>query len=67
MALTVLQLQAKRDELVKALGIEVVRTGENSITYREIEKAIAAIDREIAKASGRTSRRTVATFSNGLT
>lgn len=64
--MTLIELQAKRDELVKALGYQAVRTGENSVQYFNIEKAIASLDREIAKASGSASRRTVATFSNGF-
>jgi hypothetical protein len=60
------ELQAKRSELLKALGIAAVRTGENSVQYADIQKALAVLDREIAKASGSTSRRTVGAYSSGL-
>lgn len=71
MALTLSELQAKRDELVNALGIEAVRNGEDSIQYADVEKAIAAVDKEIEKLSASSSgtivrRRTVATFSGGF-
>lgn len=69
--MTLEQLRAKRDELVQALGIAGIRNGEDSIQYANVEKAIAAIDKEIAAAeasstSYATRRRTVASFNSGL-
>ncbi|MBX9757221.1 MAG: hypothetical protein K2Y29_00480 [Beijerinckiaceae bacterium] len=65
MATSLEQLQTKRDELVQALGVAGIRTGEDSIQYGDIEKALRRIDREIARLQSSTSRRSVAGFSNG--
>jgi hypothetical protein len=65
MALTLAQLQTKRDEIVQSLGLAGVTFGERSIQYARQQEALAAIDAEIAKQSPQ-SRQFVIQTSRGL-
>jgi hypothetical protein len=49
--MTLLELQAKREKILRSLGIARLQCGETSIEYRGQQDALAAIDREIAKLS----------------
>lgn len=65
--------QADIDKLKAALasGVLTVRTGEHSVTYQsasDLAKQIERMQSEVDAASGKTiSRRSVASYSNGLT
>ena len=71
MALTVEQLQAKRDALVSRIadGTKSQSIGDKSITYSditELQKSLAILDSEIAAASTtRTNRCVLIQYSNG--
>lgn len=47
--MTIDELKALRAERVKALGIARVQDGETSTSFADLSKAIAEIDREIAR------------------
>ena len=47
--MTLADLQAQRDKIVKTLGIARVQFGERSIEYARQSEALQAIDREIAR------------------
>lgn len=52
MALTLEQLQAQRDDIVRSIGIARQQFGERSIEYSRAQDALAAIDAEIARVQG---------------
>ena len=47
--MTLIELQQKRDEIVRTLGVARIQFGERSIQYSEQVQALQAIDREIAR------------------
>jgi len=47
--MTLAELQQKRDEIVRTLGVARIQFGERSIQYSEQVQALQAIDREIAR------------------
>ena len=47
--MTLTELQQKRDEIVRTLGIARIQFGERSIEYARQAEALQAIDREIAR------------------
>lgn len=47
--MTLAELQTKRDEIVRSLGVLKIQFGERSIEYGRQAEALAAIDREIAR------------------
>ena len=47
--MTLTELQQKRDEIVRTLGVARIQFGERSIQYSEQVQALQAIDREIAR------------------
>ena len=69
--MTASELQIKRDKLVAKIADAVasVASGDKQVSFASIEqmqKALAILDGEIAKASGGTSvRSTLATFTKG--
>jgi hypothetical protein len=69
--MTIPELQALRDELVKAIaaGLLELTSGDKTIRYQSTEQmraALAVIDNELAKVSGSgTSRSTFTQFSRG--
>lgn len=71
MALTIEQLNVKRDALVNRIAdaVKSIETGDKSITYADItgmEKALTILDGEIAAVSGiRISRLLLVQHSNG--
>lgn len=56
MALTLTELQAKRDRIIKSVGITRQQTGDQSIAFPEDKaKELALIDAEIAKLEASTA------------
>ena len=51
MAWTLADAQAKRDELMAALGRASVTYGDRSIVYSDLSKALARLDSEIERLS----------------
>ncbi|MEZ5398617.1 MAG: hypothetical protein R2729_03045 [Bryobacteraceae bacterium] len=51
MALTLSELQARRDDIVKSAGITKQTFGDRSVEYGDAVRALAVIDREIATLS----------------
>jgi len=47
--MTLTELQQKRDEIVRTLGVARIQFGERSIEYARQAEALQAIDREIAR------------------
>jgi len=47
--MTLAELQQKRDEIVRTLGVARIQFGERSIEYARQAEALQAIDREIAR------------------
>lgn len=47
--MTLAELQARRDEIVRTLGTTRVQFGERSVEYGRQKEALELIDREIAK------------------
>jgi hypothetical protein len=47
--MTLAELQERRDEIVRTLGVARVQFGERSIEYARQAEALQAIDREIAR------------------
>ena len=47
--MTLIELQQKRDEIVRTLGVARIQFGERSIEYARQAEALQAIDREIAR------------------
>lgn len=47
--MTLAELQTKRDEIVRTLGVLKIQFGERSVEYGRQVEALAAIDREIAR------------------
>ena len=67
--MTISELQAKRDEVLKRLGIVQERYGERSVQYGDAKGALALLDAEIgrlqaAQAGVSTPKTSYATFSN---
>jgi len=56
--MTIDELRAKREEILKTIGVVRVQFGERSVQYADQEQALAAIDAEIARleAAGSTQR-----------
>jgi len=65
-AVTLEQLQAKREEILQRIGVARASFGERSFEFTDAQKALAAIDGEIEKLSAKSSARTTyAAFSKG--
>jgi len=47
--MTLTELQERRDEIVRSLGVTRVQFGERSLEYGRQKEALELIDREIAK------------------
>jgi hypothetical protein len=47
--MTLSELQERRDEIVRTLGVARVQFGERSVEYAKQAEALQAIDREIAR------------------
>jgi len=47
--MTLSELQERRDEIVRTLGVARIQFGERSIEYARQAEALQAIDREIAR------------------
>ena len=47
--MTLAELQERRDEIVRTLGVARLQFGERSIEYARQAEALQAIDREIAR------------------
>jgi len=47
--MTLAELQERRDEIVRSLGLTRVQFGERSLEYGRQKEALELIDREIAK------------------
>jgi hypothetical protein len=47
--MTLTELQERRDEIVRSLGVARVQFGERSLEYGRQKEALELIDREIAK------------------
>ena len=47
--MTLAELQERRDEIVRSLGVARVQFGERSLEYGRQKEALELIDREIAK------------------
>ena len=47
--MTLTELQERRDEIVRSLGVTRVQFGERSVEYGRQKEALELIDREIAK------------------
>jgi len=47
--MTLAELQERRDEIVRSLGVARVQFGERSLEYGRQKEALEVIDREIAK------------------
>jgi len=47
--MTLAELQERRDEIVRSLGVTRVQFGERSVEYGRQREALELIDREIAK------------------
>jgi len=47
--MTLTELQQRRDEIVRTLGVARIQFGERSIEYARQAEALQAIDREIAR------------------
>jgi len=47
--MTLIELQERRDEIVRSLGVARVQFGERSLEYGRQKEALELIDREIAK------------------
>lgn len=66
--MTLVELQAERDRIVKSIGYTRKTFGDRSVEYSNASAALVLIDAEIAKvnavATGNTWRGTLATFSN---
>lgn len=54
--MTIEELQARREEILKTIGIYKVQFGERSVQYADQAKALAAIDAEIARAQQQAQR-----------
>lgn len=65
--MTLTELQAKRDEILKQIDISRAQSGSDAVEFvQDRVKALAVIEREIAAQSGnRLSRTTYASFSKG--
>ncbi len=66
MALTLAELQEKRDEIVQTLGQAGVTFGDRSVQYARQQEALAAIDVEIAKLQSPQARQFVIQTSRGI-
>lgn len=64
--MTLTELQAKREEVLRSLGLTRVQFGERSIEYARQAEALAAIDREIAKLTEPFARVFTVQSSQGL-
>jgi len=47
--MTLAELQERRDEIVRTLGVARIQFGERSIEYARQTEALLAVDREIAR------------------
>jgi len=47
--MTLEELQAQREDILKTIGVYRVQFGERSVQYSDQAKALAAIDAEIAR------------------
>jgi len=54
--MTLEELQARREEILKTIGVYRVQFGERSVQYSDQTKALAAIDAEIAKLQQQSQR-----------
>lgn len=69
--MTVSELQIKRDEVVKSLGLIKTQFGDRSLQYGEQKTALEILDKEIADATAlaaggtRPSRFSLAGFNRG--
>lgn len=69
MALTLEQLQTKREEIVKSMGVQMVQLPDRMVrfpTQPEMTAALQQIDAEIAKMSSPAERVFVVRTSRGL-
>lgn len=62
--MTLLELQAKRDEIVKSIGVVRAQHGDYSVEYADAQKALALIDSEISRASTTPKTRQIRLYSN---
>lgn len=53
--MTLEELRAKRTEILQNLGVAKVSFGDRSVEFRDIEKALDIVDREIAALSPSTT------------
>ena len=61
--MTIAELNAKRSEILSRLDVVRTSKGDRSIEYRDAEKSLALIDREIARQNrSGNSLSTLATF-----
>jgi len=54
--MTLEELQARREEILKTIGVYRVQFGERSVQYSDQTKALSAIDAEIAKLQQQSQR-----------
>jgi hypothetical protein len=55
--MTLTELQERRDEIVRSLGVARVQFGERSLEYGRQKEALELIDREIAKLTQASEQR----------
>jgi hypothetical protein len=64
--MTLEELQAKRDEVLRSLGVVRVQYGERSVEFARQSDVLSAIDREIARLQSPQSRVFTIQSSRGL-
>lgn len=64
--MTITELQTKRDEILKRVGVSRAQFGDKSVQYGEAKAALEVIDAEISKLNAPTStaRVSYASFSD---